>query len=235
MYAGIVKSMVSEAPAADAVPAAAAYVAPVTGTKIYMNLGNPDLAEKHGKLPCDGVGLMREEFIWTTFIHEHPMHLIETGRANEAVDMLAEGMRKVASALSPRQVVLRLSDFKSSEYRGLTGGDKYEPEEPSALLGWRGASRYYDPKYLPAFKLELQAIKKVRDEYGFKNLQVMIPFCRTVKEAEIVTGIMAEEAWCAARTSRSGSWPRFPATSSWPISSTSLLTATPSVATISPC
>ena len=158
-----------------------------------MNLGNPDLAERHGKLPCDGVGLMREEFIWTTFIHEHPLHLIETGRADEAVDKLAEGMRKVASALAPRQVVLRLSDFKSSEYRGLVGGEKYEPEEPSALLGWRGASRYYDPKYLPAFKLELEAIKRVRNEYGFKNLQVMIPFCRTVKEAEVVTGIMAEE------------------------------------------
>lgn len=199
VYAGIVKSMVSdaaaEAPAASGAPAvaAAAYTAPVTGTKIYMNLGNPDLAEKYGKLPCDGVGLMREEFIWTTFIHEHPLYLIETGRSQQAVDMLAEGMRKVASALSPRQVVLRLSDFKSSEYRGLTGGDKYEPEEPSALLGWRGASRYYDPKYLPAFKLELQAVKRVRDEYGFKNLQVMIPFCRTVKEAEKVTAIMAEE------------------------------------------
>ncbi len=142
VYAGIVKSMVSEAPAADAAPAAAAYVAPVTGTNIYMNLGNP-ISPRSWKLPCDGVGLMREEFIWTTFIHEHPMHLIETGRADEAVEKLAEGMRKVASALSPRQVVLRLSDFKSSEYRDLIGGDKYEPEEPSALLGWRGASRYY--------------------------------------------------------------------------------------------
>ena len=195
VYAGIVKSMVSEpeAPEAAAVAAAPAYTVPATGTKIYMNLGNPDLAEKHGKLPCDGVGLMREEFIWTTFIHEHPLHLIETGRADEAVDKLAEGMRKVASALAPRQVVLRLSDFKSSEYRGLVGGEKYEPEEPSALLGWRGASRYYDPKYLPAFKLELEAIKRVRNEYGFKNLQVLIPFCRTVKEAEVVTGIMGEE------------------------------------------
>ena len=193
VYEGIVASMVkSDSADASAAPAAAAYVAPVTGTKIYMNLGNPDLAEKHGKLPCDGIGLMREEFIWTTFIHEHPLHLIETGRADEAVDKLAEGMRKVASALAPRQVVLRLSDFKSSEYRGLTGGDAYEPEEPSALLGWRGASRYYDPKYLPAFELELEAINRVRNEYGFKNLMVMIPFCRTVKEAEIVTGIMAE-------------------------------------------
>jgi pyruvate,water dikinase len=193
VYADVIESMVSETAEEAPAIAAAAYQAPVTGTKIYMNLGNPDLAEKHGKLPCDGVGLMREEFIWTTFIHEHPLYLIETGRSEEAVDKLAEGMRKVASALAPRQVVLRLSDFKSSEYRGLKGGDKYEPEEPSALLGWRGASRYYDPKYLPAFKLELKAIKKVREEYGFKNLMVMIPFCRTVKEAEVVTGIMAEE------------------------------------------
>ena len=190
-YDGIVDSIVKkEAPAAATTVAEAV---PVTGTKVYMNLGNPDLAEKHGQLPCDGIGLMREEFIWTTFIHEHPLHLIETGRSEEAVNKLADGMRKVCQALAPRQVVLRLSDFKSSEYRDLTGGDKFEPHEPSALLGWRGASRYYDPKYLPAFKLELKAIKKVREEFGFKNLMVMIPFCRTVKEAEVVTGIMAEE------------------------------------------
>ena len=191
-YDGIVDSIVKKAEAPAAVTAVAESV-PVTGTKVYMNLGNPDLAEKHGQLPCDGIGLMREEFIWTTFIHEHPLHLIETGRSEEAVNKLADGMRKVCQALAPRQVVLRLSDFKSSEYRDLTGGDKYEPHEPSALLGWRGASRYYDPKYLPAFKLELKAIKKVREEFGFKNLMVMIPFCRTVHEAEIVTGIMTEE------------------------------------------
>lgn len=191
-YDGIVDSIVKKAEAPAAATAVAESV-PVTGTKVYMNLGNPDLAEKHGQLPCDGIGLMREEFIWTTFIHEHPLHLIETGRSEEAVNKLADGMRKVCQALAPRQVVLRLSDFKSSEYRDLTGGDKYEPHEPSALLGWRGASRYYDPKYLPAFKLELKAIKKVREEFGFKNLMVMIPFCRTVHEAEIVTGIMAEE------------------------------------------
>ena len=165
---------------------------PVTGTKVYMNLGDPDLAEKYGVLPCDGIGHMREEFIWTTFIHEHPLHLIETGRSQFAIDTLAEGMRKVCQALAPRQVVLRLSDFKSSEYRDLKGGDKHEPHESSALLGWRGASRYYDPKYAPAFQLELQAIKKVREEYGFKNLQVMIPFCRTVQEAAEVTHVMAE-------------------------------------------
>ena len=146
-----------------------------------------------GVLPCDGIGLMREEFIWTTFIHEHPLHLIETGRSDFAVNTLAEGMRKVCQALAPRQVVVRLSDFKSSEYRDLNGGDKYEPHESSALLGWRGAARYYDPKYTPAFKLELEAIKKVRNEFGFKNLQVMIPFCRTVEEAELVTNLMAQE------------------------------------------
>ena len=195
VYAGIVESVVNAGTKAAEAGAAgpAAETVPVTGTKIYMNLGNPDLAEKHGALPCDGIGLMREEFIWTTFIHEHPLHLIETGRSQDVVDQLAEGMRKVCQALAPRQVVVRLSDFKSSEYRDLTGGDKFEPEEPSALLGWRGASRYYDPKYLPAFKLELAAIKKVREEFRFKNLQVMIPFCRTVKEAETITGIMAEE------------------------------------------
>ena len=101
----------------------AAESVPVTGTKIYMNLGNPDLAEKYGALPCDGIGLMREEFIWTTFIHEHPLYLIETGRPDHVVDQLSEGIRKVCQALAPRPVTLRLSDFKSSEYRTLKGGD----------------------------------------------------------------------------------------------------------------
>ncbi|TCS81836.1 phosphoenolpyruvate synthase [Pectinatus cerevisiiphilus] len=164
---------------------------PVTGTKIYMNLGDPDLAKKYGKLPCDGVGLMREEFIWTTYIHEHPLYMIAEGRAQEAVDKLAEGINKVCSAMAPRPVTLRFSDFKSSEYRSLKGGSNYEPHEPSALLGWRGASRYYDPKYIEAFKLEIKAVRKVREEYGLKNLHVMIPFCRSVEEARKVTEIMA--------------------------------------------
>ena len=192
VYDGVIEDVVKKAEQSAAAAVATEYI-PVTGTKVYMNLGDPDLAEKYGVLPCDGIGLMREEFIWTTFIHEHPLHLIETGRSDVAVNTLAEGMRKVCQALAPRQVVVRLSDFKSSEYRDLKGGDKYEPHESSALLGWRGASRYYDPKYLPAFKLELEAIKKVRNEYGFKNLQVMIPFCRTVQEAELVTNLMAQE------------------------------------------
>ena len=192
VYDGILEDAV-KAPEASAAAAQATEYIPVTGTKIYMNLGNPDMAEKYGVLPCDGIGLMREEFIWTTFIHEHPLHLIETGRGDVAVNTLAEGMRKVCEALAPRQVVVRLSDFKSSEYRDLKGGDKFEPHESSALLGWRGASRYYDSKYLPAFKLELEAIKKVRNEFGFNNLQVMIPFCRTVDEARLVTNLMAQE------------------------------------------
>lgn len=190
VYDGMLEEVAKKQEAPAVTQQVVEYI-PVTGTKVYMNLGDPDLAEKYGVLPCDGIGLMREEFIWTTFIHEHPMHLIETGRSDFAVDTLAEGMRKVCQALAPRQVVVRLSDFKSSEYRDLKGGDKYEPHESSALLGWRGASRYYDPKYAPAFLLELQAIRKVREEYGFKNLQVMIPFCRTVKEAEKVTNLMA--------------------------------------------
>jgi pyruvate,water dikinase len=166
---------------------------PVTGTKIYMNLGDPDLAEKYSGLPSDGIGLMREEFIWTTSIHEHPLYLIKEGHPEKVVDQLAEAFRTVASAMAPRPIVLRFSDFKSSEYRDLKGGDEFEPNEPSALLGWRGASRYYDPKYNPAFRLELQAVRKVREEFGLTNVHVMIPFCRTVEEAKVIVGIMAEE------------------------------------------
>lgn len=194
VYEGIVADIVKLVAASGAAATVvAAEPVPVTGTKIYMNLGNPDLAEKHGKLPCDGIGLMREEFIWTTFIHEHPLYLIEIGHPERVVDQLADGMRKVCQALAPRPVTLRFSDFKSSEYRNLKGGDKYEPQESSALLGWRGASRYYDPKYTEAFKLELKAVKKVREEYGFKNINVMIPFCRRVDEMEKIVALMAAE------------------------------------------
>jgi pyruvate,water dikinase len=150
------------------------------------------LAEKYASLPADGIGLMREEFLWTTYIHQHPLYLIETGHPERVVNELANGIGKVARAMAPRPVVLRFSDFKSGEYRNLKGGDKYEPHEPADLLGWRGASRYYDPKYIAAFELELAAIKKVRHEFGLKNLQVMIPFCRTVDEARKVTEIMRE-------------------------------------------
>ena len=173
--------------------AAAAESYPVTGTRIYVNLGEPELAEKTSALPADGVGLMREEFIWAADIGEHPLYLLETGQSQKVVDKLADGIAKICRAFYPRPVVLRLTDFKSSEYKDLKGGEKYEPVESSALLGWRGASRYYDPKYISAFKLELAAIKKVRQEHSLKNLWVMIPFCRTIEEIKRVTEIMKGE------------------------------------------
>lgn len=190
VYQGNVTAVTSPAKEATVPTAAAEYFAP-TATGVMMNLGNPDLAEKYASLPADGIGLMREEFLWTTYIHQHPLYLIEQGHPEEVVDKLAEGISKVARAMAPRPVILRFSDFKSSEYRNLKGGDKYEPHEPSDLLGWRGASRYYDPKYVEAFKLELAAVKKVRREFGLKNLNVMIPFVRTVAEAQKVTDLMA--------------------------------------------
>lgn len=191
VYEGIIEEPKAEQAAAQQVVAAAEYFPP-TGTKIYMNLGDPELAEKYSVLPCDGIGLMREEFIWTTYIHEHPLYLIKTGHPEKVVDQLAEGIRQVCQAMAPRPVTLRFSDFKSSEYRDLKGGDEFEPYEPSALLGWRGASRYYDPKYIEAFKLECMAVRKVREEFGLKNLNVMIPFCRNVEECEKVVKIMAD-------------------------------------------
>ena len=190
VYEGIIEEAKKENQAGAAVAVAEYF--PPTGTKVYMNLGDPELAEKYSSLPCDGIGLMREEFIWTTYIHEHPLYLIKTGHPEKVVDQLAEGMRQVCQAMAPRPVTLRFSDFKSSEYRDLKGGDEFEPYVPSALLGWRGASRYYDPKYIEAFKLECQAVVKVREEFGLKNLNVMIPFCRNVEECEKVVKIMAE-------------------------------------------
>jgi len=193
IYEGVISDLVAAPRPAEAGPGFAVETFPVTGTKIYMNLGDPDLAARYAPLPSDGIGLMREEFIWTTFIHEHPMYLIEMNQPDRVVNVLADAFRKVAQAMAPRPVTLRFSDFKSSEYRDLKGGEKYEPAEPSSLLGWRGASRYYDPAYIEAFRLELQAVRKVREEFGFKNLHVMIPFCRTVDEAAKVTALMAEE------------------------------------------
>ncbi|WP_412990302.1 phosphoenolpyruvate synthase [Pediococcus siamensis] len=195
VYQGKVESLLTTSTAATPIAGqvvAAETFAP-TATGVMMNLGDPDLAEKYASLPADGIGLMREEFLWTSFIHEHPLYLIEKGEPEKVVNMLSEGIAKVVRAMAPRPVVLRLSDFKSSEYRKLKGGDKYEPHEPADLLGWRGASRYYDPKYIEAFKLELAAVKKARNELGLKNLNVMIPFVRTVPEAEKVTTIMRNE------------------------------------------
>jgi len=195
VYKGAIEEAVvrksATGPAGPVAVAAESY--PVTGTKIYVNLGEPELAEKTAALPADGVGLMREEFIWAADIGEHPLYLLETGQPQKVIDKLADGIAKICRAFYPRPVVLRLTDFKSNEYKDLKGGDKYEPTEPSSLLGLRGASRYYDPKYLPAFKLELAAVKKVRQEYSLRNLWVMVPFCRTITEIRKVTEIMKEE------------------------------------------
>ncbi len=194
VYEGILEEAVKkEEGAAVPVTTVAAEAHPITGTKIYVNLGEPEIAEKTAALPADGVGLLRQEFVWASDIGEHPLYLIETGRPEKVVDGLAEAFRKVCAAFYPRPVVMRFSDFKSSEYRDLKGGEKYEPVETSALMGWRGASRYYDPKYIEAFKLEVKAAKKVREEFGLKNLWVMVPFCRRVEEMERIDKIFEEE------------------------------------------
>ncbi len=166
---------------------------PVTATKIYMNLGEPEAIDKYLDLPFDGIGLMRIEFIIGEWIGYHPLYLIDSGKPQVFVDKLAEGIAKVASAIYPRPVVVRFSDFKSNEYRRLKGGEKYEPEERNPMIGWRGASRYIHPAYERGFRLEVQAIRKVREEMGLKNVWVMIPFVRTTWEVERVLKIMEEE------------------------------------------
>lgn len=166
---------------------------PVTATKVLVNLGVPDGAEKHKHLPVQGIGLMREEFIVGTFVKHHPNALIDGGEPEKFVDALVEGIATVAAAFSPRPVVMRTSDFKTNEYRDLEGGEKYEPEEANPMIGWRGCSRYVSDNFEEAFRLELRAIKKVRDEMGLKNLWVMLPFVRTVDEAKKIIEMMKEE------------------------------------------
>ncbi len=169
------------------------YLFPATGTKIYMNLGEPNAIDKYKDLPFDGIGLMRIEFIITDWIGYHPLYLIKEGKETYFINKLADGIAKVASAIYPRPVVVRFSDFKSNEYRGLKGGEEFEPEERNPMLGWRGVSRYISPTYEPAFRLELRAIKKVREEFGLKNVWVMLPFVRTTWEVEKVLKIMESE------------------------------------------
>lgn len=169
------------------------YLAPVTATKIYMNLGQPDLIQKYKDLPFDGIGLMRTEFIFTNMIGAHPMYLVETGQTEMMVDKLVEGIYSVASAIYPKQLTVRLSDFRTNEYRGLKGGEEVEPIEQNPMIGWRGVSRYVSPEYEEGFRLECRAIKKVREEHGLKNVVVMLPFVRTPEELIKVKEIMAEE------------------------------------------
>jgi len=171
----------------------ATQAVPVTATKIYMNLGVPEKVEDYKHLPFEGIGLMRIEFILASYIGEHPLYLIETGQAQKFVDKLAEGIAVVARAIQPRSVVVRFSDFKTNEYRQLKGGEKYEIVEANPMLGWRGCSRYISSWYEKAFRLECQAIKKFREEWGLKNVWVMLPVVRTVWEAKKSLEIMREE------------------------------------------
>jgi pyruvate,water dikinase len=201
VYKGLVQELVhptSPTPTAEEVgltPKTLTFAqsAPVTATKIYMNLGVPEKIEDYKHLPFDGIGLMRIEFILASYIGEHPLYLLETGQAQKFVDKLADGIATVARAIQPRPVVVRFSDFKTNEYRELKGGEKYEIVEANPMLGWRGCSRYISPWYEKAFRLECQATRKCRDEWGLKNVWVMLPVVRTVWETKRVLEIMKEE------------------------------------------
>jgi pyruvate,water dikinase len=179
-------------------------------TRVMMNVGNPEEALGLALIPNDGVGLAREEFIITSAIKVHPMALLEYGRIADPavkaeidrltagyddkpqffVDRLAQGVAMIAAAFHPRDVIVRLSDFKTNEYANLVGGRPFEPVEENPMLGFRGASRYYDPRYRAGFALECRAMKKVREEMGLANLKLMVPFCRTVEEGKRVLAEM---------------------------------------------
>ncbi|ABO50976.1 phosphoenolpyruvate synthase [Desulforamulus reducens MI-1] len=166
---------------------------PVTATKVYMNLGEPSLVEKYKNLPFDGIGLMRVEFIFTNMIKAHPMYLIKTGQQQFMIDKLAEGLTSVAQAIYPRPVVVRMSDFRTNEFRGLKGGEEVEPIENNPMIGWRGVSRYISEEYLEGFRAECKAMRKAREEYGLTNIWAMLPFVRTTWELKQVKAIMEEE------------------------------------------
>ena len=184
---------------------------PKIKTKIAMNIATPDTAFEKSFLPNNGVGLAREEFIIAAAVGVHPMALLHYkdlppslqrkiehktrgwhDRSEFYVDNLAYGIAKIACAFYPKQVIVRFSDFKSNEYRQLMGGELYEPHEENPMLGWRGASRYYDPKFKDAFLLECKAMRKVREEMGLDNVVPMIPFCRTLEEGRKVLEAMDE-------------------------------------------
>ncbi|MEW6748771.1 MAG: phosphoenolpyruvate synthase [Candidatus Micrarchaeota archaeon] len=187
----IYEGLVSAPEAAAAKPGAAAAVAaesvPITGTKIYVNLADVDQAEKVSKLPADGVGLLRAEFM-VADMGKHPRAMLEDGKGQEFIDRLADDLRKFAAAFYPRPVVYRATDFKTNEYRNLEGGEKYEPHEENPMMGYRGAARYIKEPEL--FKLELEAIKKVRNEFHLTNLMLMIPFVRRIGELRAIKDIM---------------------------------------------
>jgi pyruvate,water dikinase len=179
---------------------------PKTRTKILMNVGNPENVFALASIPVEGVGLARLEFIIANHIKAHPLALLKFDQLTDAevkeqiseltklypdkpqffIDKLARGMAMIAAAFYPKDVIIRMSDFKSNEYANLLGGKQFEPQEENPMIGWRGASRYYDPNYREAFALECRALKIVRDEMGLTNVIPMIPFCRTPEEGEKV-------------------------------------------------
>jgi pyruvate,water dikinase len=173
--------------------AALSEYVPITGTKVYMNLGEPAKIDEYKTLPFDGIGLMRVEFIMADWVGQHPLDLIDKGGQEVVVGKLAEGVAKVAQSIYPRPLVVRFSDFKTNEYRALKGGERFEPEESNPMLGWRGVSRYISKTYEPAFRLECAAIRRVRNEMGLKNVWVMLPFARTTWEIEKALRILEEE------------------------------------------
>ncbi|HEX6175331.1 MAG TPA: phosphoenolpyruvate synthase, partial [Candidatus Binatia bacterium] len=175
-------------------------------TQVMMNVGNPEEAFRLSSLPNDGVGLAREEFIISNYIKVHPLALLNYDRIEDQalreqiaqltigyddkpqffVDKLAQGVAMIGAAFYPKDVIVRLSDFKTNEYANLIGGKAYEPVEENPMIGFRGASRYYNPRYQAGFALECRAMKKVRDEMGLSNVKLMVPFCRTVEEGRRV-------------------------------------------------
>jgi pyruvate,water dikinase len=191
---------------------------PKLPTKIMVNIGAPEIAFKTSFLPNDGVGLARIEFVLAEKIRIHPLALYHyhelkkqakkdkkikeivkkideltiehKDKKEHFIKELAEGVSQIAAAFWPKPVIVRFSDFKTNEYRQLIGGELFEPEESNPMLGWRGASRYYDPKFQPAFEMECKAIKKAREEFGLKNIWVMVPFCRTPEEGKKVLELM---------------------------------------------
>jgi pyruvate,water dikinase len=196
---GVIYEGVAMEPQGPATPTATAGTvslfqsAPVTATKIFMNLGVPEKIGEYKNLPFDGIGLMRMEFILASYIGEHPLFMLENSRGEDFVNQLAEGIAEVARAIQPRPVVVRFSDFKTNEYRDLKGGGKFEIEEANPMLGWRGASRYISEWYKEAFRLECRAILKCREEWRLKNVWVMLPVIRTLWEARQCLEIMEEE------------------------------------------
>ena len=182
-------------------------------TKVMINIGNPEVSFRTSRLPNDGVGLARMEFIISSCIEVHPMALLHPDRVEDRrerdaialltrgyargsdffVEKLSEGIGTIAAAFHPKPVIVRMSDFKTNEYARLLGGKAFETPENNPTLGFRGASRYAHPAYAEGFALECAAIRRVRHEMGLKNTRIMIPFCRRVEEAEKVIGVLAEQ------------------------------------------